>query len=82
MIFTPPASQHYMNNYDNMNIQIESQHILKIGKQENIKSIKFIGIQIDEHLTWKPHIDMICSKTAQANYMINRTKNILPHHCP
>ena len=37
MIFTPPASQHNMNNYDNMNIQIEGQRIIKIGKQENIK---------------------------------------------
>ena len=25
-------------------------------------------------------IDMVCSKIAQANYMINRTKNIFPHN--
>ena len=80
MIFTPPASQNNMNNYDNMNIQIEGQRIIKIGKQEEKKSFKFLGLQLDEHLTWKPHIDMVCSKIAQANYMINRTKNILPHN--
>ena len=50
MIFTPPASKHYMHNYGNMNIQIEGQPILKIGKQENIKSYKCLGIQLDEHL--------------------------------
>ena len=80
MIFTRPASKHYLHNYDNMNIQIEGQPVLKIGKQENMKSFKFLGIQLDEHLTWKPHIDMISSKLAQANYMINKTKTILPHN--
>ena len=31
MICIPPASKHYMHNYDNTTIQIEGQPILKIG---------------------------------------------------
>ena len=36
-----------------------------------------MGIHIDETLSWKYHIDKVCSKISSSNY-INKVKNILP----
>ena len=40
--------------------------------------IKFLGIHIDEQLSWKCHIKKLSSKISRAIFCINRVKNILP----
>ena len=42
------------------------------------KSIKFLGVYIDEFLTWKHHIGQINSKVARALFTINQLKHLLP----
>ena len=41
--------------------------------------MKFLGLYIDKHLTWKEHINIICSKIARAIFAINRVKHFIPH---
>ena len=49
------------------------------GKQiENVTLFKFLGIMIDEHLTWKNHITMITNKLSKVIGILNRLKNIYP----
>ena len=43
------------------------------------KSVKFVGLHIDKHLTWKEHINIISSKIARAISAINRVKHFIPH---
>ena len=35
--------------------------------------------KLRKHLTWKKHINIICSKISKAIFVINRVKHFLPH---
>ena len=62
-------------------------NITKLGRIHNehpdIKeqTYKFLGIYLDEYLSFDTHINHIHSKIAQSHFIINRAKNILPKHC-
>ena len=43
----------------------------------NSPNLKFLGIIIDNTLSWKNHIDMIAPKLCQACYTVRRTKPYL-----
>ena len=53
---TLTRKQTYIKHY----YQIYNQQI-----QQN-KSAKYLGVMIDEHLTWKDHVNDICSKAINA----------------
>lgn len=38
------------------------------------ESTKYLGIVIDENLTWRTHIDQLCKKLSSGTYVIRRTK--------
>ena len=40
-------------------------------------SVKYLGIKIDEHLTWKPHIDGISTKLNKANAMLSKIRHFV-----
>ena len=39
---------------------------------------KFLGVILDDHLTWKNHVDEVCSKVSRAIGAINRICAIVP----
>ena len=43
-----------------------------------VKFTKFLGVLIDECLTWKKHIDCV-SKTISRNIVMNKLKHSIPH---
>ena len=43
-----------------------------------VKSVKFLGIYIDQHITWNDHIDHISLKIAKNVGIISRLAHILP----
>lgn len=48
-------------------------------KIEKVNTTKFLGINIDQNLNWKTHVDTLCSKLAQfsyALYMLSRVADI------
>ena len=48
------------------------------GKElERVPKTKFLGIIIDENLTWKPHIKMINSKISRINGILYRIKHLI-----
>ena len=54
--------------------------LLKIDDIE-IKSVKefdFLGLTLNNHMTWKNHTDKIISKIAEVTGILNRLKHILP----
>ena len=75
MIFSPSnipdADQHI--------VKIGNQIIKRIGKNNEKDNIKFLGIALDENLSWKQHISVTCTKISRATYAINRAKNFLTH---
>ena len=59
-------------------IMLNGQKVVQIGHKLNEKSFKFLGIHIDETLSWKYQIKSVCSRIANSNYMINKVKHVLP----
>ena len=64
------------------NIQLKVPD-LQIAKK-NIKrtfSIKFLGVMLDENITWKDHIHTVGKKIAKNLGLLYRTKQILNKEC-
>ena len=49
-----------------------------VGETNEQESIKFLGIYLDKHLTFKQHINFLCSSISKCIFAINRAKHILP----
>ena len=45
---------------------------------ERVKTFTFLGLIMDDQLTWKAHTSKIASKLSRASGIINKLKNILP----
>ena len=43
-----------------------------------VHKTKFLGVILDDHLTWKYHVDEVCSKVSRAIGAINRICAIVP----
>ena len=55
---------------------------LKINDTEIIivEEFDFLGITLDKHLTWKPHIHQISNKISKTIGILNRIKTYLPQN--
>ena len=74
ILFRPSAC---FTNITNQHLYIDNKPISRVGEMEEEKSFKFLGIHMDETLTWKHHIGKVCSKISHSNYIINKAKHIL-----
>ena len=45
---------------------------------EEIKTFNFLGLTLDKHLTWMPHVTEIWSKINRTTGILNKLKNIFP----
>ena len=57
-----------------INIKIDHKTI------EGVSQFSFLGIMIDEYLTWKNHVIMITNKLSKIIGMLHRLKYIYPKH--
>ena len=46
-----------------------------------VKKTKFLGIWIDEDLSWNYHVNELCLKIKRNQYLLRKSKNILPVDC-
>ena len=55
---------------------------LKIGdtKIEKVVNFNFLGLTLNENLSWKPHVDRIANKISKYIGILNRLKRYLPCH--
>ncbi len=67
-------------DFTDLKLQIGSENVERIGSDCNTKSFKFVGLLLDEHLTWDSQINNVHGKLAAGNYAINSTKNFVPLH--
>ena len=71
-------------NGNEINGVTDPNKIIKLGRIHNghtVKSertYKFLGVYLDEFLSFDTHCDTICNKLARSNFIISRVKNILP----
>ena len=63
---------------------VDPNKIFKLGRifnehpDPNERTYKFLGIYLDEFLSFDTHCNKICNKLAKSNFIISRVKNILP----
>lgn len=63
---------------EDINLSINGININQFHDRSETKSIKFLGIHMDNKLTWKPHINYISNKVSHALYSLNKVKHFLP----
>ena len=49
-----------------------------VGETNEQECITFLGIYLEKHLTFKQHINFLCSSISRCIFSINRVKHILP----
>ena len=62
-------------------IFIQNTKLNRIGNDCDVKAVKFLGIYIDENLTWKYHLSNINNKISNALFAIKQVKQVLPYNC-
>ena len=58
-----------------MQISVNEQRI------EQVKETVFLGVVLDEHLTWKPHTSQVARKISKSIGVLNRARFFLPKPC-
>ena len=61
-----------------LNIYINNMELNRIGHDCEEKAAKFLGIFIDEYLTWQHHVSHVNSKVARSLFAIKQVKHFLP----
>ena len=64
-----------------LSIKINGTPLIQIAHNLEEKSTKFLGIFIDESMTWKYHINHVNKKISRALFIIKQVKNLLPLDC-
>ena len=77
-IVIKPFQRHY--DCTNLSVYVNNVPLMQIGSSFEEKSIKFLGIYIDESLSWRHHVNYINNKISRALYAINEVKHFL--HVP
>ena len=75
IVLRPQHRQCDLNKYT---LLVNGSPLNRIGKNCKETSIKFLGIYIDESLSWKPHISHVNSKISRALFSIKQLKNTFP----
>ena len=59
---------------------VPSDAVVKIGKKhiKRVKFVKFLGLLLDEHLSWKYHLSELSKKLARTCGIFFRIRNLLP----
>ena len=61
--------------FTNKNFDIEQFHIKLAGSEiKHVPSLRFLGISIDNKLTWKHYLDIICNKLSEIVGVLYRIK--------
>ncbi len=61
-------------------ISIPPDIIIKIGRRHisRVKYVKFLGLLLDEHLSWKYHLNELSKKLARTCGVLFKIRNLLP----
>ena len=83
-----PDSNKISLNFDKTNyiifhsssINVSSGSDIRIGKKhiKRVKFVKFLGLLLDEHLSWKYHLSELSKKLARTCGMFFKIRNLLP----
>ena len=66
--------------FHSSSVNVPSGSDIKIGKEhiKRVKFVKFLGLLLDEHLSWKYHLSELSKKLARTCGMFFKIRNLLP----
>ena len=64
---------------EGLNLMINGNSLQRVGDGCHESSTKFLGIYLDEFLTWKHHIKHVKNKISRALFAIKQVKHVLPY---
>ena len=66
--------------FHSSSINVSSGSDIRIGKKyiKRVKFVKFLGLLLDEHLSWKYHLSELSKKFARTCGMFFKIRNLLP----
>ena len=66
--------------FHSSSVNVPSGSDIKIGKKhiKRVKFVKFLGLLLDEHLSWKYHLSELSKKLARTCGMFFKIRNLLP----
>jgi hypothetical protein len=73
--------QHTKCNFTNLKVLIKDTPLQQIGMDFDEHSTKFLGIHIDEFLSWRYHVTNINNKISRGLFQIKQAKKFLPADC-
>ena len=59
-------------------LKIGDENLMRIGENCKDKYFKFVGLKLDEFISWDHQISHVLSKLANGCFVLNKCKNILP----
>ena len=69
---------HFNCNFEHLKVSIKNTELCQIGTTFEEQSTKFLGIYLDEFLSWKHHIHHVNNKISRALFQIKQVKHFLP----
>ena len=69
----PPGTEYHLS--------LKGIPLCRVGNTYKECTTKFLGIQIDENLSWKNQLSSINRSISRSLFMIKQVKNILPSRC-
>jgi hypothetical protein len=61
-----------------LHVMINNTTLSQVGKEYDEQSTKFLGVHIDECLSWKYHLQHVNKKISRSLWIMKQVKNILP----
>ena len=65
-------------DFSDIELRINGQQIKRIGEGCKSESFKFVGVHLNEYLSWDPQIQHVTGKLASANFALSKVKNLFP----
>ena len=73
--------RHLRTDLTERSISINGTMLEQIGNNCKENATKFLGIYLDEHLTWNHHVTQLNKKVSRALFSIKQVKYVLPTDC-
>jgi len=77
MTFLPKKGRKQLTN-DKLTLNIGPDKLERVGTNCPHTSFKFLGLYIDDQLSWDDHIQHLRKKLSSSNYALSKVKNIFP----
>ena len=74
IILKPPNTRF---DHSNHNININNTCLQRVGKYKLEEGCKFLGVYLDENLSWQNHINHISKKISKSLFIMQQVKHIL-----